>query len=58
MPALKLYKQKSYKNSYNKHLQDFNCLRKIAGKLILTNFPFKSETKEFVKFCHLTLCRD
>ena len=39
MPSIKRYKQKSYMDSYNKHLQKFNCLRKFAGKLILTNFP-------------------
>ena len=39
MPSLKRYKQKSYMDSYNKHLQRFNYLRKFAGKLVLTNFP-------------------
>ena len=48
MPALNQSYKKVLRTLKTKHLQNFDNLRKVAGKLILTNFPKKKKIDSFV----------
>ena len=48
----KSFIQKVLRTLKTKYLQNFNNLRKVAGKLISTNFPKKTK---IYSFCYLTL---
>ena len=45
MPALNRSHKKVLRTPITKQLHNFNDLRKITGRLILTNFPNKSRQK-------------
>ena len=48
MPALNQSHENVLRTLKTKHLQNFDNLRKVAGKLILMNFPKKTKNIVFV----------
>ena len=48
MPALNQSHKKVLRTLKTKYLQNFDDLRKFAGKLILTNFPRRTKMTFFV----------